>query len=157
MLEATRWNSVMVPRYPMINVWLPPVRVFCVCFVLISSLLCVVSGFLFQWHLLGKEVPAMRIKLFAEQSHEGQSDQQTCHGVFHLPCMSQLLWDVQSFTLKIGRKGGKGDFPSSWVKELLYSSTLSNPACSSSKENQLLPWQNTALASTPSSSAALCS
>lgn len=60
--------------------------------------LCLVPGFLFQWHLSDK-VSAVCVKHLAEQSHEGQSYRQPCHWVFHLRRVSQLLWDVQGFAL----------------------------------------------------------
>lgn len=68
------------------------------------------------------------------------------HWVCYLLDVSQLLWDVQFYPVKISREGGKGGCPSSWVKALLYS-----PAFSSSKNTQLLPCQSTASASSPSS------
>lgn len=61
--------------------------------------LCLVPAFLFHWHLSDKEVSVVCVKHFVEQSHEGQSYRQPCHWVFHLPHISQLLWDVQSFAL----------------------------------------------------------
>lgn len=68
------------------------------------------------------------------------------HWVCYLLDVSQLLWDVQFYPVKISREGGKGGCPSRWLKALLYS-----PACSSSKNTQLLPCQSTASASSPSS------
>lgn len=68
------------------------------------------------------------------------------HWVCYLLDVSQLLWDVQFYPVKISREGGKGGCPSRWVKALLYS-----PAFSSSKNTQLLPCQSTASASSPSS------
>lgn len=68
------------------------------------------------------------------------------HWVCYLFHVSQLLWNVQFYPVKISREGGKGGCPSRWVKALLYS-----PAFSSSKNTQLLPCQSTASASSPSS------
>jgi len=68
------------------------------------------------------------------------------HWVCYLLDVSQLLWDVRFYPVKISREGGKGGCPSRWLKALLYS-----PACSSSKNTQLLPCQSTASASSPSS------
>lgn len=58
-----------------------------------------VTAFLFQWHLFDKKVSTVCVRHLAEQSHEGQSYRQPRHWVFHLPHISQLLWDVQSFAL----------------------------------------------------------
>lgn len=119
--------------------------------------LCLVPGFLFQQRSPDREVSAVCVKHLAELSHGGQSHSQPCHWVFRLPRISQLLWDVQSFALKFSREGGKGDFLSGSVRELLCRPASSNPACSSSRQsNRLLLGQSTAPASIPSSSTALC-
>lgn len=112
--------------------------------------LCLVPGFLFQWHLSDK-VSAVCVKHLAEQSRERQSYRQPCHWVFPLAsCQPASLGCSRFCSVKISREGGKGDCPSSSVKELLYRPASSNPACSSSRQNnQLLLGQSTAPASNP--------
>lgn len=128
----------------------------CACFVLIS-LFCVLCQAIYfsDIYLARKLLPCVSNSWQNSHMKGSQTDKRaigfsTCLAWASFSGMFKVL------LLKISRKGGRGDFPSSWVKELLYNSTFSNPACSSSKENQL-PWQNTALAPTPSSSTALCS
>lgn len=110
--------------------------------------LCLVPGFLFQWHLSDK-VSAVCVKHLAEQSRE--VIQTTMPLGFSLAlCQPASLGCSRFCPVKISRKGGKGDCPSSSVKELMYRPASSNPACSSSKQNnQLFLGQSTAPASNP--------